>query len=154
MTHIEDGKTNVTPENKRIYSMENKEIIRNENDQHVTDSRLKYYSFWTQRNMFPSLLIETWKFLELWKVELKMTEFYPANYTFFNTKHGVNELFEVTDEYAFAGTIPGELKLKTGDVVELILKYPSNGLLAFGKSAGSFGVFSTKFVTQRVVSPV
>ena len=71
--------------------------------------------------MFPSLLIEIWKFLELWKQELELTEYYPTNYTYFNSKHGVCQLFKVTSHRLYRvscyilGTLQALFKIESVD---------------------------------------
>jgi len=79
-TH-KNGVKGFSPEIKTLYDF--KTEIHNKIDKtdvDVTDKQ--FLGFWTQCDLYPSLLIDTWKFLERWKNELGLQAFYPSDYSF------------------------------------------------------------------------
>ena len=79
-SHRKDVKTFNSHVNA-IYKSHSPKVI-NSLDVEAGFDDYKYLSYWTQKNMFPSLIIDVWKALEPWKHELDLDKFYVDDYNF------------------------------------------------------------------------
>ena len=73
-SHRKDVKTFNSHVNA-IYKSHSPKVI-NSLDVEAGFDDYKYLSYWTQKNMFPSLIIDVWTALEPWKHELDLDKFY------------------------------------------------------------------------------